>query len=76
MVSKKIKLGWVTDRLALVNEALGTEYFLAMDRFIMYANAYGGNTTVREGTLDALSDFLEGILFHVALIKKGEAQNG
>jgi hypothetical protein len=76
MISQKQKLGWVTDRLALVNEALGTEYFLAMGRFIMYANAYGGNTTVREGTLDALSDFLDGILFHVALVKKGNKNNG
>jgi hypothetical protein len=74
MVSKKIKLGWVTDRLDLVNEALGTEYFLE-GCFVMKLNG-GGASPVRQGDLEALSDFLDGILFHVALVKKGNTKNG
>jgi hypothetical protein len=73
MISQKQKLGWVTDRLDLVNEALGTEYFLE-GCFIMKLDGVG-TSILRQGDLEALSDFLDGILFHVALVKKVVTQN-
>jgi hypothetical protein len=74
MVSQRQKLEWVTDRLDLVNEALGTGYFLE-GCFVMKLNG-GGASPVRQGDLEALSDFLDGILFHVELVKKGNKNNG
>jgi hypothetical protein len=81
MVSQRQKLEWIKTSINDVNEALGTQYKIvgfAPSRFnIMSPSSWGvGEDMIQTGTLEKLDAFLEGILFHVALIKKGNKNNG